>query len=787
MLSWLKNNRLLIALIASLFCTKTYSQEPDVLIHAGQFEEAEAILLEQPESNIKYKLLGDIYFEKGFLEKALLHWKKSNDLRIKKYGIDDYHIAWNYALLSKYYREKINPTLSIAYADSCMSKTKTLNKSQKLEIEVWKLWNIMGQSYKLKRGNAEFKSHAAIYEDVRSLYRKSADFLKANVDQPGIHLAYTYHLIGNTHNDQMTSFNKLNLLEEALKHYHLANKFYDKAIAVTHSIYGEKHSQIALSFLTKGLLNGYVNKDVIPDAENLTIIEFEKSLKAYGYEYGSQKNTSARSLIHKKDFLMAAQHLSRKYLQTFKNGEEKEKDEILNKLDRLTDYSVKVWESYYAQSMKKNSNLNLAIYRLLPFTNKISVDVLKARFGEKYIPEDLFKDIQKYKAFDVVNSLKLANKVVSVSDIRESLKANQVFIDFIILTDIDVILATKITSDTVEVNELSKIDNEILQSFIKAIDQFDYNRYHTSARKIYTELIAPLRLLEGDQIILCLDGILNNLPFDALLTSDKGVDLKDYRELDYLIAHHSVRTVLAPQLLINHKKDLDFTISAFYPTFSNNESILPFNEELVSKLDSDYSAQIYTKNEAVKSNFLKSSSNILHLSSHAHIEPGNYENATIVLSDTALRHEDLKNIQNPPGLLVMNTCNSSLGKTYQGEGVDGFTRYARLSGVQSVLTNLWEVDDRASSIVLEKFYSNLADGNSTSTALQSAKVDYITSAKNSELAEPYYWSGHQVFGENKIFNVTKRQDTADSTLLWFATLSLVAFGLILFIFRQKIF
>ena len=62
---------------------------------------------------------GDFYKLKGDLEEALIHWEESNRIRSINYKRDNYHLAWNYALLSNYYFEKIETKLAKQYADSC--------------------------------------------------------------------------------------------------------------------------------------------------------------------------------------------------------------------------------------------------------------------------------------------------------------------------------------------------------------------------------------------------------------------------------------------------------------------------------------------------------------------------------------------------------------------------------------------------------------------------------------------------------------------------------------------
>jgi hypothetical protein len=92
---------------------------------------------------------GDFYKLKGDLEEALIHWKVSNRIRTKFYKKNDYHLAWNHALMSNYYFEKIETQLAKKYADSCSQLIKKLTYKQQEEIEIFKIWNILAQSNKL--------------------------------------------------------------------------------------------------------------------------------------------------------------------------------------------------------------------------------------------------------------------------------------------------------------------------------------------------------------------------------------------------------------------------------------------------------------------------------------------------------------------------------------------------------------------------------------------------------------------------------------------------------------
>ena len=742
------NTKLILALLSSMVFLISRASRTDSLINAGLLSKAEYILLSKPNSIEKHTLLGNIYFEKGYLDKALDQWMHSIDLRKLKYSETYYQSAWNYALLAKYYTERINPTLAVKYADSCESLLYGLEPDEQKILEIWKIWNILGQCYKLKRGNTNPKLHSKIYAEVRGYYEKSVTFIKEN-KLPKIHLAHTFHLIGNTHNDQMWSSNKTNS-SEAINHYDKANYYYDRAIQITRNRYGNTHPQIAISYLTKGLLNIYAPKNKGINTDSLAQIGFEKSVEAF---HGGDQTDNFSKIDFKKDYLMASHYLRSIYFKLYKT---KKSEYNLDKLTILTDKSIEIWNQYYNESKKVSANLNLAIYRLLPFSSKLSLQVLKNDKGELYNPDSLFTIIQHYKAYDVVNSSKLSDLQITVTQVQNNLRHNECYVDFIILHEIDKILATVITKEENKVFELPNIETSLYKELSIAITTKDFKNYITTASILYKKLIEPLKIEKNSQLTICPDGALNEVPFEAFLCSDYRVKTKDYRLLDYLIKKYSVRYILAPQLLLKTTIDkIEFTINAFQPSNRRNESFLPFNRNLVENLDQEYDAMSFKDDSASRKLFFNSDASILHIGGHASIDRRYFENSHISFSDGILKPQDIGLIKQKPSLIVINACNSSLGKIYQGEGIDGFTRYARASGIKSTLVNLWEVDDKASSKILAYFYSQLSEGKNTVSSLKTAKLNYLTSSRNSDQASPYYWAAHKLTGENTIYQEQK--------------------------------
>jgi CHAT domain-containing protein len=58
-------------------------------------------------------------------------------------------------------------------------------------------------------------------------------------------------------------------------------------------------------------------------------------------------------------------------------------------------------------------------------------------------------------------------------------------------------------------------------------------------------------------------------------------------------------------------------------------------------------------------------------------------------------------------LVVLSACESGLGKYAGGESYLGFTQALFVKGARSVVLSLWKVDDRATALLMTRFYQNL--------------------------------------------------------------------------------
>ena len=303
--------------------------------------------------------------------------------------------------------------------------------------------------------------------------------------------------------------------------------------------------------------------------------------------------------------------------------------------------------------------------------------------------------------------------------------------------------------------ELFKLKNSALleqkvQKLIKFLskpfyDNIQFKEYKKEAFELYVNLFPTKKLratLINKKTIIIPDAYLNFLSFEALVTSKKSSTyFLSTNEISYTYSN-----TFSKQLK-NTKSQSENSLLAFAPVKFNELQLpeLKNTETEIHNLTSHFSGISYTLQKATKEKFISELPNytIIHLATHANaqdsIEPW------IAFNNKKLRLKELYTYDNKAKMVVLSGCRTSLGKEAKGEGVMSLARGFFYSGAQSVVSSLWNVDDRSTAQIMDSFYKNLKNGTSKTTALRNAKLEYI---KNHSLSEtsPYYWASFILLG-----------------------------------------
>ncbi|HET9712338.1 MAG TPA: CHAT domain-containing protein [Pyrinomonadaceae bacterium] len=147
---------------------------------------------------------------------------------------------------------------------------------------------------------------------------------------------------------------------------------------------------------------------------------------------------------------------------------------------------------------------------------------------------------------------------------------------------------------------------------------------------------------------------------------------------------------------------------------------------------------------------------IVHFATHGLINNRHPELSGIVLSlvdekgqaqNGFLRLYEIYNLKLGADLVVLSACQTAVGQEIRGEGLLGLTRGFMYAGAPRVVATLWQVDDRATSELMKRFYQKmLGEGLRPAAALKAAQVSMQTDKR---WASPHYWAAFTLHGEWK--------------------------------------
>lgn len=166
---------------------------------------------------------------------------------------------------------------------------------------------------------------------------------------------------------------------------------------------------------------------------------------------------------------------------------------------------------------------------------------------------------------------------------------------------------------------------------------------------------------------------------------------------------------------------------------------------------------------------------VIHLATHALVDDRRPEQSALVLSQVGLpdpiaaasagerirdglvtAQEVVREWHLDAELVTLSACETGLGRRVTGEGYIGLAQAFLQAGARSVVVSLWKVDDRASSMLMRRFYANLTGRGAgqkpmtRSAALGEAKRwlrDQTDAQGRKAFQHPYFWSAFVLVGD----------------------------------------
>lgn len=275
----------------------------------------------------------------------------------------------------------------------------------------------------------------------------------------------------------------------------------------------------------------------------------------------------------------------------------------------------------------------------------------------------------------------------------------------------------------------------------------DIANYTNQAFNLF-KLLKLKTILTYKNVVIIPDGLLNFMPFEALLSSK--TTSTSFEKMPFIIKNKTIAYNSSVQFYLSEPNiSKNNKLLGFFPVFENSNQKLTYSIDEAHAIEKEITSTILMNAEASKENFIKNASNfgILHLSTHA--SSGNFiMPANLSFHDDTMLLNELYSLDLNTNLVVLSACETGIGKLYKGEGAMSIARGFQYAGAENLLFTLWQINDLSTSQIMQSFYKNYSNSQSAYFANQQSKIDYlenetISNAKKS----PYYWSAFVYYGK----------------------------------------
>ena len=388
---------------------------------------------------------------------------------------------------------------------------------------------------------------------------------------------------------------------------------------------------------------------------------------------------------------------------------------------------------------------------------------IKANYIKKHKEFENFITTLRNKYPEYIR-LKQKIDIVSLNKVLGALNGNECFVTYILNAEKGYgIFADKTNTHFFEINNIVNLQQNIatLKKYHTqfALDKQENLLFQQTSANAFKSLFPfqnALSRLKGKKLTIIADGSLLNFPFEALCVNVSN-KLKDsyfinFTEISYLQSFSAFEKI--KQWKNNASKKILFTVP--YQFFDKSLPTLTRSKDMMEQLDKYSSSTILFDKEATKEVFKEAFKEyeILHLNTHAGVDTKS-QTPWIAFSNSKMTLDELYGIPNHAELVILDACKTNEGQILSGEGIFSLSRGFFMNGTKSVLSSLWNVNEKAGNEIITSFYTELENGHTKSKALQLAKIKYLREHQLSEIL-PYHWASFVLTGSNDAIEINQK-------------------------------
>jgi len=507
-----------------------------------------------------YTNMANIYFAQQKFQKSIELDQKALAIWKETLGEDHPYISYSYNNLANTYQHLKN-----------YDKALELNyKTLEIRFEQFgENHPDVGYSYS---NIANVLNEKGKYDEAENLYFQALEIYSQRLDEVHPYISETYIGLGKLY------FLKKDYAK-SLQYYHkslmsvipaftdssvLINPPWDKALSWEHYLIGLNGK--AKSFYNYYMKNGDVNNLRASVSTYQHLIAFMESLRSGFQRDGSKQFLSQQAFpIFEKAIQTALElyNVTNEFqaLDLAFDFSEKSKAGIL--LDATFESNALKFAGIPDELLKKEKSLrtDLAYYETQHQLERQNDQPDISNIQK--LEEELFELNQEYALLtnDFENKypnyyeLKYAHKSVSIDEIKNNLLDDQsALLEYTTGDSLLFLFLISPKNIYVKIIPLQNPINEQIKDFREALHNLDYDNYSKKAYELYQLLIEPIvkDLKNIDKLYIIPDGILNYLPFEALLTKKVNHSENiDFSNLDYLVKDFEISYHYSSALLFN--------------------------------------------------------------------------------------------------------------------------------------------------------------------------------------------------------------------------------------------
>ena len=280
---------------------------------------------------------------------------------------------------------------------------------------------------------------------------------------------------------------------------------------------------------------------------------------------------------------------------------------------------------------------------------------------------------------------------------------------------------------------------------------------------LYDWLIAPIQdKLTENKILIIPDNFMFQIPFIALKDKKTGKHLADMKCVRLAPSLMTLQILNDPSSNRGHSKEGALVVAADdvgkvkYKGKETTFKKLEYAAQEAKMIGKLLNVDPLIGKEATKRAVVEQLSGdytVLHIAAHGTfpgkiiLTPNDSSTGDLPRQDDYILHmSDVMEIGVRAQLVVLSCCSRGDGRQ-TAEGIIGFGRAFLAAGARAVLVALWNVKDRATFLLMEKFYQCFVDGKSASDSLSEAvrALKNIEEYKYETSWGPYALLGGEVY------------------------------------------